>query len=957
MITKDNLKEVLGLLGFTNKDEIYSKEIGKAVLKVDFKNEKIIYPQELKRENDSTSNFSQNENFVVLECVDRLLSLGYQVSDLVLEKIWKLGHSGKSGRADISIFKDGAIYAIIECKTAGKEFYHARKELFSDSSGNQLFSYAAQARSVEWLCLYASDYDEKSKAITYSDEIIKFKDDSNILNLSRNENSILSFQKASMASDFFEVWEQTYNKKTYQGLIFKSNAYEIGILPLYKKDLQSFDKENGLNIAFQEILRHNNISSRHGAFDILLAIFLAKCYDEQTKGDNQRLDFYYNPFSDDYFSLYKRLLNLFTLAMKEFLKEEVYKTEENFLTNTFKTYLGKNRKIAIELIQKELEKTRLYSAQFFNFKKSYNEKLFNQNGKILAEVVGLFEKYRFSYSSKEQFLGELFETFLNEGFSQNEGVYFTPVPITRFIWNSLPFEDFIDLNARKFPKIIDFACGAGHFLTEGVSAISDFCKASNLAIEDKELSQNFYGIDKDDRLALTSQITMLLNGASEAKIRFIDGLEFDFDFYGGQNQQIFDILVANPPFSVKSFKEHLSKSVLKGTEGNIRYEVLELLSLDSKLIELAFVERLTHILKPNAIAAIILPSSVLSNTDAATIKAREILLENFAIICIVSFGNQTFGTTGTNTAILFLRRFNEPPKISQLLDDSIEAIVNNEDLEGFEDAEILDNYLSLQGIKKEDYQAFLSKKLIPQNELFKDYQNAFFEQSEIKNLQKPNSFTKLQKSEQESILKEKFFSFALHKEREKLKFFALTYKQKTLLVKAPDDNNEQKKFLGFTISNAKNKKSGLSETNGLLSDRANRDAKNKIAFAIKQSFYGNLHLHEDFEKYLSLAKTCHLLDFSTSNFNKAISLNPSIVLSALTSQSEVSKNPFENSQYELVRLNKVCDLNKFKKQVNAEKISTMNLNRGNVKLLPSSKIMIGGQMKQLLANLSTREKL
>ena len=859
-------------------------------MKVDFEAEKLVYPQGLITESDTTSNFSQNENFVVFECVHRLLQTGYKAEDLVLEKTWKLGHSGKSGRADITIYKGEEVYCIIECKTMGKEFDNAKKDLFNDSEGNQLFSYAAQARSVKWLCLYASDY--KDEKIITKEEIIKFEDDKNISDLKQKDDSILTFEKASGASDFFKVWEETYNKKTYEGLIFKSKAYDIGILPLYKKDLKEFEKGDGLNVKFKEILRHNNISDPQNAFNSLLALFLCKCVDETSKRDDEELDFYYNPFKDNYFSLYKRLLDLFIKGMRDFLNEDVYHTEDNFVANALQNYIGKNRKKLQGILEKELQKARIYSAQFFNFKQSYNEKLFEKNGKVLAEVIQLFEKYRFSYSSKYQFLGELFEQFLNEGFKEDEGRYFTPMPITRFMWNALPFEDFINPEARKFPKVIDFACGAGHFLTEGVSALSDYCQ-ERILIDDNTLSENFYGIDKDDRLARTTQVAMLLNGAGRAKIRFIDGLEYDKEFYG-DSQQIFDILVANPPYSVKDFKQHLSQNILKGKDGNIPYEVLELTSLNSAMIENIFVERLTHILKPKGLAAIILPSSILSNTDQATIKAREIILSNFNIHAIGSFGNQTFGTTGTNTIILFMSRFDEPPKKTDILQDSIDAIFANEMDGNFTDNEILESYLATQGINKEDYLALLNQERLPNQSLFAEYKNAFENLNDTRKYRDSKSFKALSKQEQEEEMQGRLFDYILDIEREKLKFFALTYRQKTLIIKAPDKTDEQKKFLGYVISKSKNSNNGLNEEGGLLSDKENRNAQDKIAYAIKQSFKGIFHNHESFSQYVAYVKTCNLLNFSNVEFNKTISLN--------TGQDSTSTNLFADSKYELVRL-------------------------------------------------------
>ncbi|WP_185900177.1 type I restriction enzyme HsdR N-terminal domain-containing protein [Campylobacter sp. MIT 99-7217] len=170
MISKENFKEVLEILGFKQKGKnFYEKHFKEqnCDLKVDFEKGELIYPEQIKKESNTTSNFSQNENFVVFECVNRLLEKGYKVEHLILEKTWSLGHSGKSGRADISVFDENNenILLIIECKTAGNEYKKARKDLFDDESGKQLFSYAAQARSTKWLDLYASDFDiNKNKA-------------------------------------------------------------------------------------------------------------------------------------------------------------------------------------------------------------------------------------------------------------------------------------------------------------------------------------------------------------------------------------------------------------------------------------------------------------------------------------------------------------------------------------------------------------------------------------------------------------------------------------------------------------------------------------------------------------------------------------------------------------------------------------------------------------------------
>ena len=88
MITKENFKKVLEILRYTTKDNIiFIKKFDSFELKVDFKNEKLIYPEDkgLVVNDKTTSNFSSPENFVVFECVHRLLKQGYKPNHIELE--------------------------------------------------------------------------------------------------------------------------------------------------------------------------------------------------------------------------------------------------------------------------------------------------------------------------------------------------------------------------------------------------------------------------------------------------------------------------------------------------------------------------------------------------------------------------------------------------------------------------------------------------------------------------------------------------------------------------------------------------------------------------------------------------------------------------------------------------------------------------------------------------------
>lgn len=890
MITKDNLHKVLDKLGFVKSGALFLKHFPNhgCDIHVNFSEEKIVYPSNLDTGANTTTNFSQPENFVVLECVCRLLEKGYEPQTIFLEKSWTLGHTGKSGRADITVYDKDAdgnpqqVYLIIECKRAGSDYKDARKEMFEDPDGKQLFSYWAQARSAKWLQLYASDYDEEKDEITFQEEVIRSYDDENVEALAKEDSSVLIFKNASTAQDAFIVWDETYSKKVYDNnIIFGSDAtaYKIGNLPIKFGKLKPFRKEDGITDAFREILRHNSISDKENAFNKLLSLFICKFVDEEMHNNpDDIMYFQYVDGSDNYYKLYERLLGLFQIGMKDFLKEDVFYLENDYIRKTLDQFTGKRRnELEKELVDK-FQKTKMLSCQVFAFREVYNEKLFLQNGKVLVEVVELFQNYRMAYTSKEQLLGDLFENLLNQGFKQEAGQFFTPIPITRFVWNSLPIERFLDANKLTVPRVVDFACGSGHFLTEGISAISDFYNdgKEKPIITDKDISKSFFGVDKDNRLARVSKVAMLLNGANDANIMAADGLEHDENFYQGDLHS-FDILVANPPYSVDAFKTHESRKVQNA------YETIKLMSFSCKDIQNVFIERMHHLLKPKGIAGIVMPSSILNGTDNASIMTREIILQNFYVRAIASFAGKTFGETNTSTIILFLEHFDFPPQKAQMLKDSVSAILNNEELTDWDDKDIFENYLRTINVEQADYERFIRKEeTLFENTFaayFKEYEKAFLEITDVKKAlgkiaeteKKERAGVALKKNEKTSVaqktdLNNGFYSFVREIEYQKLLHFALTYKEQTLLITAPTDINEQKKFLGYDFSHRRGDE-GIKETEGLLSSQSKRNDESKLAWFVRKAFDGEQFTNKELGKYVNYAHTADLLSFTRPSFD------------------------------------------------------------------------------------------
>ena len=858
MITKDNLKKVLSFLGFEKETvgEYYSKIYSTCSIHVDFDNETLIYPEDkgLVVNDKTTSNFSHNENFVVFECVCRLLDKGYRPEHIELEPRWTLGHDAKGGKADILVKdEDKNPLIIVECKTAGAEFNKEKKK--TEEDGGQLFSYWQQEGATRWLTLYSSDF--KDNEICYKCLSVNCSDDANIAKIAEKDNDLHIYANAYNDKDRFEVWSNTYGQQWLDDVIFspESQAYNIGIPPLRKGQLRDFSPEDKIVNRFEEILRHNNVSDKENAFNRLVALFICKLVDEIKKLDLDEVDFQYKQGTDTYESLQDRLQKLHQQGMEEFMKEKIFYVEADYAERLFEQYTGRKRKAAIEDLNRTIRILKFYSNNDFAFKDVHNEELFFQNGKILVEVVQLFQPYRIVYPSKHQFLGDLFEQLLNKGFKQNEGQFFTPTPITRFIWDALPLQQYI--SKRDLPRIIDYACGAGHFLTEAVEAINAVRQDGNNSWVEKHI----YGIEKDYRLARVSKISMFMNGAGGANIIFGDGLENYAE--KGITCGSFDILVANPPYSVSGFKQHLK---LK----NNTFNIIDKITLDGSEIETLFVERIAQLLKPQGIAAVILPASILSNSSNSYIAAREQLLQNFMLRAIVNFGSKTFGATGTNTVVLFLERYNEPPQVSKMAEDVVDGILSNTDCSDWQDKDVMEEYLAHQGIDDDTYKQFLSKS-IPWELLQADsYLKSYTEAVEKMAISYPKSATDEKKKE---ILLNKFFEYAFTIERDKLYYFTLVHSQKTLVISAPTDNKDQKVFLGYDWSNRKGAEGIIiNKKGGQLYDDENRFASNTLASCIRFAYYGDVdvELPEEIQKYAKTYWLKDMMDFSQSKKDKIV---------------------------------------------------------------------------------------
>ena len=909
----DSLKDLLLFLNFTQHQSVFTKEFtsGDHSLSIDFEKKQIIYPEAygLKVNERQTCNFSSNENFVVFECVHRLLEKGYKPEHIELEPKWKLGHGASGGRADILVKNhQNQPFLIIECKTFDREFNKAWKETLED--GGQLFSYVEQEKSVEFVCLYASQWNETDQKIDDQQRIISVKDNPIIL---KDLPDALNYSNAKNVKERFKVWKDTYQLEATEKGIFEDNiqAYQIG----KDKYTLAIDTQpiNSMNIKgkyheFRTILRKHNVSRRENAFEVLVNLFLCKIVDETQNPED--LHFYWKGMAyDSYFDLVDRLQKLYKIGMQQFLQQDIIYVSQDDIDRAF--WAIKQKPNATEQRIKELfQQLKFYKGLDFEFIKVSNKEKFEKNAKILIEIIQMWQGLRLTSTEENQFLGDMFEYFLDNGIKQSEGQFFTPIPICKFIVSALPLESMLQQHSEPL-KVIDYACGSGHFLNEYGSQVSKLLKPIKDIDEPNSYYAQTYGIEKEDRLAKVSKVASFMYGRNEVNIIDADALISHENI----KPESFDVLVANPPFAVEDFLQTIDE---------VEREKFKLFNLvnnpSNNNIQCFFLERAQQLLAPDSVMGVIVPSSILSNSDSIHIATREILLQHFDFLSIVELGSQTFGKTGTNTVVLFLRRKAQRPEQAVQFRNRVNnffADWENEKSSGggaYQDIKVVEKYCQHTKIDFALYETLLKGKLnadLLAIDIFKDYQTDFNKQAEIVNLKKQKQFKAKTEADQQAELDKRLLNYLTNIEKDKLYYFMLTQynaevdnkARPLLVVKSPSDNKEQKKFLGYEWSSAKGNE-GLSylggdtvfDINTPLFDPKNRENSEKISYVIRQNFNGEqVNIPEHLTPFVSQVYLHDVLDFSRKEFNKAFNLS---------AQSKVEIE----TKWDLVKLDEVAEI-------------------------------------------------
>lgn len=274
-----------------------------------------------------------------------------------------------------------------------------------------------------------------------------------------------------------------------------------------------------------------------------------------------------------------------------------------------------------------------------------------KNESVLVAAVEMIEKLPLTQSDVK---GDIYEYLLSKLTTAGiNGQFRTP----RHIIDAM-----IELLAPQADETIcDPACGTAGFLARTMEYLNRVNSSDAGTFTDEEgnihytgdllephrkhiNSNMFWGFDFDTTMLRVSSMNMLLHGVSGANILYQDSLNKSVkDNYPAQEQDFFDVILANPPF--------------KGSldEVNTNPDVLGMVK--TKKTELLFVAHILRALKLGGRAAVIVPDGVLFGSSNAHQQLRSELIENNQLEAVISLPSGVFKPyAGVSTAIIIFTK-------------------------------------------------------------------------------------------------------------------------------------------------------------------------------------------------------------------------------------------------------------------------------------------------------------
>ncbi|WP_459304300.1 type I restriction-modification system subunit M [Arthrobacter sp. Sr33] len=251
----------------------------------------------------------------------------------------------------------------------------------------------------------------------------------------------------------------------------------------------------------------------------------------------------------------------------------------------------------------------------------------------LSKLVTIFQDldFRGSRAEGDDLLGDAYEYLMRHFATESgksKGQFYTPAEVSRILAKLLGINADTPFSATGY----DPTCGSGSLLLK----VGD--EAPN--------GLTLYGQEKDNATWALSKMNMILHGNEIANIRKGDTIT-NPQFTKGDQLDTFDFVVANPPFSVKSWSNGLENEL-----GRFEYG-----RPPEKNGDYAFLLHVLKSMKSSGKAAVILPHGVLFRSNAEAVIRKRLLNQGF-IEGIIGLPANLFYGTGIPACIIVLDKEN-----------------------------------------------------------------------------------------------------------------------------------------------------------------------------------------------------------------------------------------------------------------------------------------------------------
>ena len=265
--------------------------------------------------------------------------------------------------------------------------------------------------------------------------------------------------------------------------------------------------------------------------------------------------------------------------------------------------------------------------------------------KRLSNLIAIFEKPELNFANNkaegDDILGDAYE-YLMRNFAtesgKSKGQFYTPAEVSRIMAKIIGINN---ENSTANTTVYDPTCGSGSLLLK--------------VADEAERKITIYGQEKESATAGLARMNVVLHNCPTALIKCTGNSTLsDPQFLEGDRLQLFDYIVANPPFSSKNWSNGLDIS----SETADKYNRFEGFGVPpDKNGDYAFLLHMVRSLKSKGKAAVILPHGVLFRGNAEA-EIRKNLIRKGYIKGIIGLPPNLFFGTGIPACLIVIDKEN-----------------------------------------------------------------------------------------------------------------------------------------------------------------------------------------------------------------------------------------------------------------------------------------------------------